>query len=96
MCRTCCSGAVRSAGLDDRCRRGLDQSRDDDNARVQCNRRRKLRQRTQPPMRQPRRARRERVKMKHDQRSRKSDAEGAWPGFKQPVAIYRRAAPFSR
>jgi hypothetical protein len=45
---------------------------------VQRNRRRELRERTQPPRRQPRRARRERVEMKHDERSRKADTEGTW------------------
>ena len=42
---------------------------------MQRSRRRELRQRTQPPMRQPRRARRERVEMKHDERTRKADTE---------------------
>ena len=58
--------------------RGLDQSGDDDKGgQVQRSRQRELGERTQPPMRQPRRARRERVEMKHDERSRKADTDGA-------------------
>ena len=45
---------------------------------VQRRRRCELGERTQPPMRQPRRARRERVEIKHDERSRKADTEGTW------------------
>jgi hypothetical protein len=45
---------------------------------VSC-RRREWRQRIQPPMRQPRRARRERVEMKHDERSRNADTEELGP-----------------
>ena len=62
-------GRSDSANADGRCRRGLDQGRDDDHeGRVQHRRRRELSERTHPPMRQPRRARRERVEMKHDER----------------------------
>jgi hypothetical protein len=60
------------------CQNGLDRNRDDDQRPVQRGRRRELRQRTQPPMRQSRRGRRELVEMKHDKRCRKADTEGTW------------------
>ena len=75
MLYLCFGGRSDLAGLDARCRRGFDQGRDDDNAHVQRNGRREL-QGTQPLMRQPRRARRERIEIKHDERSRKAGTGG--------------------
>ena len=69
------NGGNAPAGLNPRCRRRLDQSRNDDNGHVQRRRHRDL-PRTQPSVRKARCARRERVEMKHDQGSRKGSATG--------------------
>ena len=48
-------GVDSARRLDATCRRGLDHSHDEDKGHVQRSRRRELGERTQPPMRQPRR-----------------------------------------
>ena len=63
---------------------------------VQRSRRRELGERTQSPMRQPRRARRERVEMKHDERSRKADTEGLGPRLQPTRRNRQSASPISR
>ena len=85
-----------SANVDARCRRGPDHSRDDDKGDVQRSRRRELGECTQPPMRQPRRPRRERVEMKHDERSRKGDTEGTWSEASANSSQSEGALPDSR
>ena len=89
------------ATVDARCRPGRDQCRSDHNGQVQRSRRRQLGQRTQPRTRQPRRARRERVEIKHDERSRKAGTEGtrskaSTNSAQSTVALPRFIAPAPR
>ena len=67
----------RCAARIDPWRRRGDQSRDDDKAHVQRSRCRDLGQGREAPVRQPRRARRERVEMEHDETTGKPDTERA-------------------
>lgn len=64
---------IRAAGRGAGCQRGRYDSRDDDKDRVHRSRRRQLRQRAAPPLRQSRRGGREFVEMKHDEQTGKVD-----------------------
>jgi hypothetical protein len=80
------AGVSLPVGFDAGCQRGLDDSRDDDNRQVRRCRRGKLRQRSQPPMRQPRRRRRELIETQHNERSGKVDT-GRWMRILASVAL---------